>query len=206
MLLIFLLFRAFTVRDFACSSDETDCFREWVSALGGWAAVAAAAPTIFFLSRQISDANRHQQETMRVQLAKSRAIARRAKFEGFYLANAGAIGAKKWNEAQTPGYEVQLTNILIDIRSVRTAKFIPTARKFEQEIGIERGVLIEDILSRIEDYENSFESFANTTNYLGHAQWAEHTFRMLEEYGDTLLKAAENYLQDTDMLMGKSSH
>ncbi|WCA57550.1 hypothetical protein G6M16_007540 [Agrobacterium tumefaciens] len=82
MLLIFVLFRAFTVRDFACSSAETDCFREWVSALGGWAAVAAAAPTIFYLSRQVKDAEKHQRTNFAIQLRRQRILAQ-------YIQNVG---------------------------------------------------------------------------------------------------------------------
>lgn len=79
MLLIFLLFRAFTVRDFACGSNETDCFRQWVSALGGWAAVAAAVPTFLYLSKQVQDARLHQRQNLEIQYRRHRAIASRAR-------------------------------------------------------------------------------------------------------------------------------
>src|SRR6218665_1254726 len=37
-----------------CGAEDTHrCFREWVSALGGWAAVMVAIPTIVYLSKQV---------------------------------------------------------------------------------------------------------------------------------------------------------
>ncbi|EKF60120.1 hypothetical protein QWE_08496 [Agrobacterium albertimagni AOL15] len=44
-----------------CAADDRgNCLREWISALGGWAAVAAAAPTIYYLSRQVTAAATHE--------------------------------------------------------------------------------------------------------------------------------------------------
>lgn len=39
--------------------DKGACLREWISALGGWAAVVAAVPTIYYLSRQVTTAATH---------------------------------------------------------------------------------------------------------------------------------------------------
>lgn len=46
-------------REAFCGPETEHCLREWVSALGGWAAVAAAVPTIYYLAKQISDARDH---------------------------------------------------------------------------------------------------------------------------------------------------
>ncbi|WP_085032273.1 hypothetical protein [Ensifer aridi] len=40
--------------DIACGSADEHCFREWVSALSGWAAAAAAALTIGILVKQVN--------------------------------------------------------------------------------------------------------------------------------------------------------
>ncbi|WP_454849384.1 hypothetical protein [Rhizobium binxianense] len=62
-------------REAFCGPENEHCLREWISALGGWAAVAAAVPTILFLSRQVRDAQAHHRESMRIQLQKSYALA-----------------------------------------------------------------------------------------------------------------------------------
>lgn len=51
---------------FCAAGDDEHCLREWVSALGGWAAVAAAVPTVLFLSKQVSDAERFARITIRM--------------------------------------------------------------------------------------------------------------------------------------------
>jgi hypothetical protein len=64
-------------RDAFCGPETEQCFREWVSALGGWAAVGAAVPTIYFLSKQLRDMReqhnheRWSQRSSRVALCKA---------------------------------------------------------------------------------------------------------------------------------------
>lgn len=59
-----------------CVEGEA-CFREWLSATSGWAAVLAAIPTILYLSVQIRDADRHQRTDFAIQLRKHRILATR---------------------------------------------------------------------------------------------------------------------------------
>lgn len=67
-------------RDAFCSvANDEHCFREWVSALGGWAALAAAIPTIFVLYRQVRDADRHQRTSFAIQLRRQRILAERVR-------------------------------------------------------------------------------------------------------------------------------
>lgn len=53
-------------RAWLCSAGDAECARDWIAALSGWAAIVAAVPTVFFLQRQIADANRHQQENLEI--------------------------------------------------------------------------------------------------------------------------------------------
>ncbi|UDF29856.1 UNVERIFIED_ORG: hypothetical protein LHK14_00620 [Roseateles sp. XES5] len=64
-------------REAFCGPKSEQCLREWMSALSGWAAVAAAVPTIIFLSRQINDARLHHRENLLSLQQKSYAVARR---------------------------------------------------------------------------------------------------------------------------------
>lgn len=51
------------------------CFREWLSALGGWAALIVGGPTLYFLWRQIRDADRNQRISFKIQLRRSKSLA-----------------------------------------------------------------------------------------------------------------------------------
>lgn len=62
-------------RETVCGPSSEQCVREWVAALGGWAAVAAAIPTVLFLQKQISDADRHKRAEFSIQLRRQRILA-----------------------------------------------------------------------------------------------------------------------------------
>ncbi len=53
---------------FCAGAQDEHCLREWISALGSWAAVPAAVITVVFLSKQIQDAAKHHRQTVAVQL------------------------------------------------------------------------------------------------------------------------------------------
>ncbi len=74
-----VVFRAAWGRNAFCGSDSEHCLREWVSALGGWAAVAAAVPTVLYLSHQVRDAQRHHDQSIAIQLRRTRALAHRTR-------------------------------------------------------------------------------------------------------------------------------
>ncbi|PWE52789.1 hypothetical protein DEM27_28725 [Metarhizobium album] len=70
---------AATVVDWNGKSSELETrLREWVSALGGWAAVAAAIPTVIFLAKENTDAGRRHRDLMKLSLRRERALAKRA--------------------------------------------------------------------------------------------------------------------------------
>ena len=51
-----------------CGPAGEQCFREWVSATGGWAAIVFAYMTIRTMNRQTKEANRHQRENVELQI------------------------------------------------------------------------------------------------------------------------------------------
>lgn len=53
--------------DFFCAG-ENSCFREWISALVGWAALLVAAPTLFYLARQLREMERFNRVSAHLQL------------------------------------------------------------------------------------------------------------------------------------------
>ncbi|MEH7876359.1 hypothetical protein V7799_01130 [Rhizobium laguerreae] len=59
------------------AADE-QCLRDWISALGSWAAVPAAIVTIVILTRQIRQDGENQRHSIRVAFQPSRSTAVRA--------------------------------------------------------------------------------------------------------------------------------
>lgn len=72
--ILVLFFRLLYGREPFCAADE-HCLREWISSLGGWAAVFVAVPTVLYLSRQVADADKHHRQLVGLQLEKRLSIA-----------------------------------------------------------------------------------------------------------------------------------
>jgi hypothetical protein len=77
-----------TLREIACAPLEANCYRDWISALGGWAAVVAAVPTVYFLYNQnkqaqdqFSDAQTQHRDRLIIDLRHSLALAKYARNE-----------------------------------------------------------------------------------------------------------------------------
>lgn len=68
-----------TVREVACAPAEEDCFRQWMAAMGGWVAVLAAVPTIYFLSKQIETSTREQRVNFALNIRADTALVRTVK-------------------------------------------------------------------------------------------------------------------------------
>lgn len=50
--------------------------RDWLGALSGWAALLAAGPTIYYLKKQVDDADRHQRTTLEFNLRRETILAK----------------------------------------------------------------------------------------------------------------------------------
>ncbi|MBW6420121.1 hypothetical protein KX729_01555 [Rhizobium sp. XQZ8] len=69
----------------ACTgAADEQCTREWISATGSWAAVPAAVLTIVFISRQISRADKHHRENVRLQVDLKYEIAEAVAVQCYY--------------------------------------------------------------------------------------------------------------------------
>lgn len=114
-LLIILLFVGFLYgsgaifsRDSWCYGADDTCLRDWVSALGGWAAVAAAVPTILYLAKQVRDAERHHGTTIGIQARPTYMLAKKAAETSVNIKNEIAEKADLWKAAKlASGLEIQ---------------------------------------------------------------------------------------------------
>ncbi|MGO7019250.1 hypothetical protein [Rhizobium leguminosarum] len=78
MIIVISFLRLLYGREPFCGPDSEHCLREWVSALGGWAAVGAAIPTVWFLSRQVRDAEKQHRTTVSIQTRPTYMLAKKA--------------------------------------------------------------------------------------------------------------------------------
>ena len=64
-----------------CGATDEHCLREWISALAGWTAVAAAVPSILYLAKQVRDADQHNRKMLRIELRSTYSLAK----HGIYM-------------------------------------------------------------------------------------------------------------------------
>lgn len=72
---VYNLWHGSSLRGAVCKLEEEDCFRQWVAALGGWAAVAATVPSIIYLATQVRTTERHHRVSTALSLHRNRALA-----------------------------------------------------------------------------------------------------------------------------------
>lgn len=87
---------------FVVCAEAEACVREWISATSGWAAVAAAIPTILYLSRQIRDADRHQRTSFDIQLRRHRILAMGVAQLAYVILSQIELALAKVREGETP--------------------------------------------------------------------------------------------------------
>lgn len=98
---IYVVWQSTSLRNIACGAGDTNCFREWVSALGSWVALAAAVPTLLFLARQIREADRHHRTSTALNLRRLRAIAANIVNSSEHLYAQTHMWMALWNGART---------------------------------------------------------------------------------------------------------
>lgn len=123
---------------FCASGPDEHCLREWMSALGGWAAVGAAIPTVFFLSRQIASADRHHKEAMGLQLLRFEAIADGSKVILDFLKPYSDTLKTSWdeiNQVARSGYSATRNEMIQELSGVLAQCSNAYLKKLEEEIG-----------------------------------------------------------------------
>ncbi|ACM27547.1 hypothetical protein [Rhizobium rhizogenes] len=86
-------------RSLCTGAPDEHCFRDWVSALGGWAALIIGAPTLFILWKQVADAGKGQLIAFRIQLRRTRTLARRVLNQANELERAATFSIAFWDRS-----------------------------------------------------------------------------------------------------------
>ncbi|MDQ0135703.1 hypothetical protein J2T08_003624 [Neorhizobium galegae] len=202
----FLAIRMFAYDTF-CRPEEL-CLREWVSALSGVLGVLAAFASLAYVARQFEQASKHHRDAMKVQLQRTRTVARRARRAAQQLrsmashyeavwggtnANHRLVGRGDWDLSQ------QIEGLLQAVSN-------PVFSAFEEEIDFvapqpaaQIKEAFEAQLKSLGDHSNRFSLGVPRTRY-----FAEDAFGVVvvsARYADELVRLAEQFLSDTEDLV-----
>lgn len=139
--------RAILGRDAFCGDNTDQCFREWVSALGGWAAVAAAIPTVFYLSKQVKDAERANLVTFRIALRRNEALAKQTLRSIQDVQLACIFATNIWKKP--PAHPAFLNQFKNDMDALAKALQDAPFQRFEDEIDVSTTYQVGDLLRYI---------------------------------------------------------
>ena len=186
-----------------CKADDP-CIREWVSALSGWVAVAAAIPTIFYLDKQVRIANKANSNNAKIALRKTLSITRRA-YNQAMMAESTLDILKAQREkilANGNGLDQKRQLILSMLGTIHRTFIDQVFDRFEEEVDVPfhgvahvRNVLVQhmaDIESRtgIKTVQE-FNIVMNSYSY---------AFEISDVYARSCKAVAEAFLQEAKLL------
>ncbi|NTG41671.1 hypothetical protein [Rhizobium rhizogenes] len=188
------------VHDLLCRSSEEDCFRQWLSALGGWAALVIGAPTLYILWKQISDADENQKIAFRIQLRRTRALALRVIKQANELEGETMACIAQWDRsgpAHTPRLhpiEAYRDGLRLFLDKLEQAEF----RRLEEEVDVSSTItfrwLLKTLQQNLEVIDGrAFKEF-DLDEYKTAAGEMLFTGRRVLEYSKEIRRIAEEHL------------
>lgn len=200
-----LLARALWGRGPFCGgSAEEHCLREWVSALSGWAAVAAAVPTVIFLSKQLSLARSQTYDDFRLQLRRSVALAKTSEVASQeLLLYAMAYPVR-------PGYGADIftwNSLRTQIVELQDMVAASVFTRLEEDIAFPESISQVFVLERIRVFLKEHGEAIKST-WVDDADRREETYQdfnricaFCEQYAEACKAVADDFIADTsDML------
>lgn len=191
-------------RDAFCGEQSEQCLREWVSALGGWAAVAAAVPTVIYLARQVRAADEHQRENMKIQYARTRTLAKQA------LKRAGKLRVlvkqqqEDWGtlingEVETVPAHYAIA-VLQELEDVIPSQFY---QRFEDEIDVPDGTDISILAAQIRDAKEYVDRISGGSIGVGNftRNRISLVYKMAHNYAGMIIELASDHLAETESII-----
>ncbi|MGO8068745.1 hypothetical protein AB9E28_24855 [Rhizobium leguminosarum] len=186
-----------------CGPDDEQCFREWISALAGWGAVAAAVPTILFLSKQISAAERHHRHNLEIGTQQSVAVIRRTLRAAARTRTRCEVIRGTWATVH-PRFPPDGAKHLFEehMREIRRFLRDPVFERFENEIEVPTNYTIAEPLeiiemfaglSNVNDTSESVETYQSTV---------DEVISAVETYCSDIEAAAQRRLERAEAMTG----
>jgi len=124
-------------RDAFCTPEDQNCTREWLSALGGWAAVFVTVPTVLFAAKQLKDADSAGRQLARQTIFRRRSLVRRAQQNARVVLERIRHDKKQFKSPSfLPGGGISAREAQLVAKALRELLDEGIFVQFEQEIGV----------------------------------------------------------------------
>jgi hypothetical protein len=183
-----------------CSENDQNCVREWLSALGGWAAVVVTVPTVLFAAKQFQDADSAGKQLARQTITRRNSLARRVNQNArVMLARVKSDEKRLRSPSFLPGGGVppaEARLIAIALREILDENMFA---QFEQEIGGSKNSNI----SLIRGFTDHFIQSAEQPFGMNYQKLEIELIQLLgktEVYAREMEKIASAFLSENDSL------
>lgn len=186
-----------------CRPEEL-CLREWISALSGLVGIVIAFSSLAYVAKQIEQASRHHRDAMRVQLQRTRAVARRARVSAQTVRNLGSslLEARMTsNRLGTWGFSGQISTL-------SEALSDPAFRAFEQEIDLIGTGTVDALGEAVRKLSASVQerrfSFGSSSMRATEQDVQEASFIAIGavRYAEEVIARADDFIRESDKLVG----
>ncbi|MEH6691329.1 MAG: hypothetical protein V7774_09115 [Pseudorhizobium pelagicum] len=207
--LVVVFLRVIFGREAFCGSGQEHCLREWISSLGGWAAVIAAVPTIYYLSRQVSAAADHQRVNFAVSIRGNINLASAARQTAIEIR--AQIATVRGTLAAFEISRPQQINHLLAVAELASDWLKrPVFAEFEARIRLPTQVSVATICVYIDSMVEMMKR-ADPENYLNIPNAAFETLvrgywpalDMADKYAASICESADAFIADMDHLGSK---
>lgn len=174
-----------------CYGKRDECLREWLSALGGWAAVAAATVTIFYLSKQIKDTERNHKLSKKIELRSLTSLAHSVVTDASRVKTIIQLNPRSGN------FIVPGPSLLLIIETIM-ANLSSTFLDFEREVGPpESGSIVQlqqDLTSLRSVLKSGVEGADKPSEQL--TKYIDGNFEKVQSYVDSINIKAKSLIAD----------
>ncbi|MCD7110435.1 hypothetical protein LRX75_15455 [Rhizobium sp. DKSPLA3] len=205
LVIVVVFFRLLYGREAFCGSASEQCFREWVSALGGWAAVIAAIPTVYFLSKQIQSTADHARVNFRVNVRSNVNLAEAAIQSSIEIRFQIKEMRGKFDHASMPRTtQISVTKSVL----VMIAEAIrrPVFSEFEAKIGLPDKITITTLTIYFDGQVTALERMMEVADLFPVEQFeaelhgSKRAIDYAENYAQSISEKASAYVADIERL------
>jgi len=190
------------------SKQGAPCLRDWLEALGGWAALLVGGPSLYVLWRQVRDADRNQRIDFGIRLGRSRSLARRIVALANQLGSVAATCERIWDSRQIGhlSYMEPMRGYCQDLEYLRDLLRRTDFQRFEEEADIVSDVglygLIEIVERNLQEVAGRRDREATTDEYRTMCSRMLYVCGLVRTYADACTSAAKKQLEKIEEIAG----
>jgi|APMI01.1.fsa_nt_gi hypothetical protein len=194
-------------REAFCGPVDEQCLREWISALGGWLAIAVAVPTFLYMQKQITDAAQHHRQALFITMRHRMEAARQAILAGRAFCEAipeiiDALDSLKRQKAYPMAFVAALARVSVFINEKGIEPFLMDA---PSELARHKELLVmflERARKADVEYKNEMHGDVGAILFGVALQEISYTTKLAQGLAHSYIVEGQRYLTEAERMVG----